>query len=77
MTASQVDAFMGVDEVATLLSVPKSWVYRQSGRDATDPLPVMRIGGYLRFERSAVLKWARDHAGDPQTWEPTFERKGA
>jgi predicted DNA-binding transcriptional regulator AlpA len=77
VTASQANAFIGVDEVAALLNVPKSWVYRQSGRDATDPLPVLRLGGYLRYERSAILKWARDHANATDTWVPDFDRKGA
>lgn len=44
-------------EVAELFRVPESWVYEKSRRRCKDPLPVHRIGKYLRFHRAEVLDW--------------------
>ena len=41
-------------EVASILSVPKSWVYEQarSGR-----LPTVCLGRYKRFREEAIREW--------------------
>jgi excisionase family DNA binding protein len=41
-------------EVASLLSVPKSWVYEQSraGR-----IPTVCLGRYRRYREDAILAW--------------------
>jgi excisionase family DNA binding protein len=41
-------------QVATLLGVPKSWVYEQSrlGR-----IPTVALGRYRRYRRSAIVEW--------------------
>ena len=45
------------EEVAELLRVPKSWVYEKTRDRQRNPLPVFRIGRYLRFDRSEVIAW--------------------
>ena len=45
------------EEVAALFRVNPSWVYEKSRRRCKDPLPVHRIGKYLRFHRAEVLEW--------------------
>jgi hypothetical protein len=41
-----------VPEVAALLHVPTSWVYDHVRPDCSNPLPVIKIGKYLRFQMS-------------------------
>ena len=50
MTGSLLTA----DDVAELLSVPKSWVYEQSrlGR-----IPTVTLGRYRRYRREAIEEW--------------------
>lgn len=43
-----------VEEVASLLNVPRKWVYRRVGLKAPDGLPHVKIGRYLRFRESDV-----------------------
>lgn len=45
------------EQVASLLKVRPSWVYEKVRRRSRNPLPVHRVGRYLRFRRSAVLAW--------------------
>lgn len=45
---------MDAKDVAKMLSIPVSWVYRAS-RDGE--LPTVKIGRYRRFRREAVEKW--------------------
>jgi len=45
------------EECAALLRVDLSWVYEKSRRRQRNPLPVFRIGRYLRFSKAAVLSW--------------------
>jgi excisionase family DNA binding protein len=46
-----------VDEVAAMLNVSKSWVYEHTriSHRQTDCLPFVKLGKYLRFEKSALL----------------------
>lgn len=43
-----------VEEVASLLNVPRKWVYRRVGLRAPHGLPHVKIGKYLRFRESDV-----------------------
>ena len=45
------------EEVAAFLRVPKSWVYEKTRERQRNPLPVFKIGRYLRFDRAAVIAW--------------------
>ena len=59
-------------EAARFLGKPLSWVYRQTSfarqvgehpevaeRVSFEPIPVLHLGGELRFERQALLAWVR------------------
>jgi len=45
-------ALLTVPEVAALLHVPTSWVYDHVRPGCSNPLPVIKIGKYLRFQMS-------------------------
>jgi excisionase family DNA binding protein len=45
-----------VREVAELLSVPESSV-RHYARRRANPLPSVRVGRHLRFQREALERW--------------------
>ncbi len=49
-----------VDEVASLLKVPPSWVYERCRSGATHPLPHFKLGKYLRFRKSSLLAYMDD-----------------
>lgn len=57
------DELLTVEEVAGLLKVPTSWVYERCRGCASDPLPHVKLGKYLRFRKSDLLryleKWQR------------------
>ncbi len=52
-------AFMTPVEVAALLQTSLHWVYEKTRSRNQDPLPCMQLGRYLRFDKQAVLEWAR------------------
>ena len=51
------DELLTVEEVARLLKVPTSWVYDRCRESASDPLPHMKLGKYLRFRKSDLLRY--------------------
>jgi excisionase family DNA binding protein len=52
---NQIDDLMTVEEVASLLKVKVSWVYDRISDSHGHPLPHVRLGRYIRFERAAVI----------------------
>lgn len=46
-------------ELARRWSIPKSWVLEQTRSRATEPIPCVRLGRYVRFEWDSpgLLKW--------------------
>ena len=46
-------------ELAERLKVSERWIYEKSRRRCPNPLPVIRIGRYLRFDWSEVSAWLR------------------
>jgi excisionase family DNA binding protein len=42
------------EDVAAMLSVPKTWVYAQSRAGV---LPTVRVGRYCRYRREAIIAW--------------------
>ena len=46
-----------LSEVAERLKVSERWVYEKSRRRCQNPLPVIRIGRYLRFNWLEVSVW--------------------
>jgi excisionase family DNA binding protein len=57
--AGQPLKILTVQQVAELLQIPKSSVYQKTRRrrGAVPPLPVRRVGKYLRFTEAEVLNW--------------------
>lgn len=45
-----------IDEAATFLGVPKSWLYDRTRRNA---VPLIRLGKYVRFDLTELEAWAR------------------
>jgi len=41
------------------LKVSERWVYEKSRHRCVNPLPVIRIGRYLRFDWTSVSAWLR------------------
>ncbi len=50
-------ALLSVHEVAALLNVRTSWVYDHVRHGCSDPVPVVRVGKYLRFRASDIAKY--------------------
>ena len=59
---------MTPEQVADLFQVSTTWLYEKSRRRQKNPLPVKRIGRYLRYRRSEVLQWF-DAQGQPITYK--------
>jgi excisionase family DNA binding protein len=53
------------EEVATILRVKPSWVHEKTRSRTRNPLPVLRIGRYIRFRRADVNAWL-DRMGAPE-----------
>jgi excisionase family DNA binding protein len=49
-----LDALLTVEEVASLLKVPPSWVYERTRQRGLRRLPFIKLGKYVRFEPAAV-----------------------
>jgi hypothetical protein len=52
-----------LSELAERLNVSERWVYGISRRRCPNPLPVIRIGRYLRFDWLEVSAWLRRQSG--------------
>ena len=46
------DELLTVSDAARLLNVTVSWVYEHTRDDAEDRLPFVKLGKYVRFDRS-------------------------
>lgn len=51
---------MTPEQMATVLGVQKSWLYRQTMQRGPGAIPRIKLKKYLRFDRAAVLAWARE-----------------
>lgn len=49
-----LDGLLTVDELASLLKVPKSWIYSHTRKRGAARLPHVKLGKYLRFFESEV-----------------------
>jgi excisionase family DNA binding protein len=50
-------SLLTVEEVATLLRVPVSWVYERTRDRAANRIPGFRLGKYWRFRETDVIAW--------------------
>jgi excisionase family DNA binding protein len=46
-----------VDELASELRVPISWVYDKTRQTGPGVIPRIKVGKYLRFELNEVMGW--------------------
>ena len=44
-------------QLAERLQVSERWIYEKSRRRNLDPLPVIRLGRYLRFDWGDISSW--------------------
>jgi excisionase family DNA binding protein len=63
MEQSNLTQLMTIDELATFLNVPKSWVYGQTRTAKRTGFPVLKVGKYCRFDKSQVLRWLNNDNG--------------
>jgi excisionase family DNA binding protein len=54
-----------VEEVATLLHVPVSWVYGRMRKRSLERLPAYRLGKYWRFREEEIDAWVASRHGGP------------
>ena len=57
------DNLLDPKQLAAYLNVPVSWVYERTRPAAKDPLPVERVGKYVRFDLAAVLEHLKKKRG--------------
>jgi excisionase family DNA binding protein len=53
--------WLTVHEAAALLRVKVSWLYE---RTRTNSIPHVKLGKYLRFDRSELIAWAAEFKRD-------------
>lgn len=51
---------LAAHELARVLNVPVSWVRVRSHPGASDRLPVVKVGKYVRFDLDEVLVWLKN-----------------
>jgi predicted DNA-binding transcriptional regulator AlpA len=51
-----------VPQLAKRLRVSTAWVYDKTKKGALHPLPVLRVGHFVRFDWCAVCEWMRKKA---------------
>lgn len=55
-----MEKYLTVEDVSTLLQVPKSWIYEKTRLNL---IPFKKIGKYLRFNKSEIENWVnRNHS---------------
>ena len=47
-------------QLADLLEVSISFVYDRTRQNATDPIPHLKLGKYVRFDLEQVQEWLRE-----------------
>jgi excisionase family DNA binding protein len=50
-----------LEEMAALLRVNQSWLYRQTKRHGPGSIPRIKVGKYLRFKEAEVMKWIKEN----------------
>jgi predicted DNA-binding transcriptional regulator AlpA len=70
---NQATRLIDVSALAAWLGVTEKWVYRQTARGATHPLPAVKVGGFLRFDPAEIEEWIKAHRIDhSDEWTPAF-----
>ena len=53
------EQLIGVKEMASILGVPKSWLYQRT-RFGQDKIPHLRVGKYVRFNPDEVINFLKE-----------------
>ena len=62
--------YLNIEQVAAILGVPKSFIYRRTARGHGDPIPHYRIGSHLRFKPDDIEEWIESHRYEPEAQSP-------
>lgn len=62
MIESASSTLLTVEEMASKLRVPVSWIYSRTRIKAEGSIPHVRVGKYLRFRENEVLDWIREQS---------------
>jgi excisionase family DNA binding protein len=62
--------YLNIEQVAAILNVPKSFIYRRTARGHGDPIPHYRIGSHLRFKPDDIQEWIEGHRHEPEAQSP-------
>ncbi len=52
-----LEPLLNVEELATALNVPKSWVYSRTRETGPGSMPSLSVGKYKRFQLPDVMAW--------------------
>ncbi len=62
--------YLNIEQVADIMGVPKSFIYRRTARGHEDSIPYYRLGGHLRFKLDDVEEWIERHRNEPKRESP-------
>jgi excisionase family DNA binding protein len=62
--------YLNIEQVAEIIGLPKSFIYRRIARGHDDPIPHYRLGGHLRFKLDDVEEWIERHRNEPERESP-------
>lgn len=62
--------FLDIDQVADMMRVPKSFIYRRTAKGHDDPIPNYRLGRHLRFKLEDVEAWIENHRNETPPESP-------
>lgn len=62
--------YLNIEQVAEIIGVPKSFIYRRTARGHDDPIPHYRLGGHLRFKLDDVEEWIERHRNETERQSP-------
>lgn len=62
--------YLNIKQVADIIGVPKSFIYRRTARGHGDPIPHYRIGSHLRFKPDDIQEWIEGHRHEPEAQSP-------
>ncbi|MFB3886319.1 MAG: hypothetical protein ACE144_13935 [Thermodesulfobacteriota bacterium] len=54
-----IPKLLSIEELSSVLQVPKSWIYDRTRMSKTNGFPVLRVGKYLRFDYQRVLDFLK------------------
>ena len=57
------DRLLTIQQVATILRVPVSWVYGRTRKRSAQRLPGIRLGKYWRFREEEIHRWIESQRG--------------